>query len=91
MFRRVIVSCDVLRRRRAVSTRVAEYVFGRRVKVHTGKGIKTYRYDGLIMQPAVEKIGQSVLIMMERDAEDFHSFLAGLGVPHTRRLVWAEF
>ncbi len=91
MFRRVVISYDVSRRRHSVAVRVGEYVFGRKVRVRTKNGTKTYRYEGVVMKPAVERIGQSVLFMREEDAEDFHRFLTGLRVPHTRRLVWTEF
>ncbi len=70
---------------------MAEHVFGRKVKVRTKKGNKVYRYEGLVVKPKVERLGQSVLIMSEKDAEDFHTFLVGLRVSHTRLLVWTEF
>jgi len=90
-YRRVIVSYDVSSRRRYAGLRVTQYVFGRKVSVRTKEGLKTYRYEGLIMRPAVDRLGQSVLIMREKDAEDFHTFLTELRVSHTRQLVWTEF
>ena len=90
MYRWVIISYDVTRRKRSVAVRVAEYVFGREVRVPTKTGVKTYRYQGIVMRLSVERIGQSVLMMQEQDADDFHMFLTELGEPHTRLVVYAD-
>ncbi len=90
-YRRVVISYDVSRRRHSVAVRVGEHVFGRKVKVRTRRGVKTYRYPGLISRRGAERMGQSVLILREKDAEDFHKFLTELRVPHSSRLVWSQF
>ena len=86
-----IISYDVTRRRASVAARVAEFVHGRKVRVPTKTGIKTYHYRGIVSKSSVERIGQSVLMMWEKDAEDFHRFLVGLDVPHSRLVVWVDF
>ncbi len=91
LYRWVIVSYDVTRRKRSVAVRVAEYVYGKKITVQTKRGPKTYRYQGIITKRSVERIGQSVLMMWEKDAEDFHKYLTGLGIPHTRLVVYLDF
>ncbi len=55
--------------------------------MRTKSGTKKYRYEGLIAKAAAERLGQSVLIMREKDAEDFLKFLHELRVPCARRFV----
>ena len=88
--RRVIVSFDVRRRRRTECTLVTRFVFGRRERVRTPQGTRVYRYPGLIARPGVERLGQSVLLMREDDAEDFTGFLSRLHVPHSAETVWIK-
>jgi hypothetical protein len=87
---RIIVSYNVVRNRRGESSMVYQYVFGRKVTKKLSAGKRVYRYPGLVERPDVEALGQSVLMMKEKDAEDFHSFLWGLRVPHTMTKVWVE-
>ncbi|HKZ47175.1 MAG TPA: hypothetical protein VJ397_00145 [Thermoplasmata archaeon] len=88
--RRVLVSLDVRRRRKTVSTLVNRYIFGRREIVRSPEGTRRYRYPGLVHRPGVERIGQSVLLLREKDAEDFTGFLARLGVPYRAEPVWVH-
>ncbi len=86
---RVIVSFDVRRRRRTECSLVNQFVFGREVTVRTRDGgRRRYRYPGLIARPGVERLGQSVLMMRERDAEDFIAFLGRLRVSYRRERIW---
>ena len=85
---RVIVSFDVDARRPGVGVTIDRYVHGRKVTVRLKDRKKSYFYPGLISRPGVEKLGQSVLLMKERDAEDFHALLARLKVPHRQKRVW---
>lgn len=88
--RRVLVSFDVHHRRRTETTLVHRFVFGREVTMKVGGREKRYRYPGLIHRPGVERLGQSVLILREKDAEEFTTFLAKLRVPFHREKVWVE-
>jgi len=51
---------------------------------------KRYRYTGLIAKPGVERLGQSVLMMCEAEAEEFTRFLAKLRVQYHRERIWVE-
>ena len=88
--KRVIVSYDVRRTRRVECTLVSYFVFGRDVRVRTAKGLKRYHYTGLIARPGVERVGQSVFMMKEKDAEDFTHFLGKLRVPNMAEQVWVR-
>jgi hypothetical protein len=87
---RTIVSYNVSRGRRGASSIVYQYVFGRKVSKKTKTGKRVYRYPGLVNRAGVEVIGQSVLMMKEKDAEDVHSFLWSKRVSHTMTRVWVE-
>ena len=89
-YRRILVSFDASERRHYAAARIAQRLFGRVVKIVAKSGVKTYRYEGLTGKCGVERIGQSVLLMPEKEAEDFHRFLMELRVPHTRQVVWTE-
>jgi len=41
-------------------------------------------------RPGVERLGQSVLMMRDRDAEDFIGLLSRLRVPYRRERIWVE-
>ncbi len=87
---RITVSYNVSRGRHSESSIVYQYVFGRKVTKRTATGKKVYRYPGLVGKPDVEALGQSVLMMREKDAEDFHAFLWGIRVMHAMMKVWIE-
>lgn len=87
---RLIVSYNVERSKSSESCMVYQFVFGRKVAKKLASRKKTYRYPGLIDRPEVEPLGQSVLMMMEKDADEFTSFLWKLRVPYTVRRVWVE-
>ena len=88
--RRVIVSYDVRKGRRTEASMIQQFVFGRDVWVKTKGGRKRYRYEGLVQRPGVERVGQSVLLLREKDAEDLTSYLSKLRVPYYRERVWVE-
>ncbi len=88
--RRVIISYDVNRLRRSEASRVTRFVFGRKVNVRLKGRKKRYFYPGLVSRSGVEQFGQSVLIMREEDAEEFHSLLTKLNVPHRMMTVWLQ-
>jgi len=87
---RVIISYDVKSRRTTEACLVQQYVFGRAVTMKTKGGVKRYTYEGLIHKPAVERLGQSVLMMREDEAERFAGFLAKHRVPYSRERIWVE-
>jgi hypothetical protein len=85
---RVIISYDANKRQRTEATAVHRFVHGRKAVAQVDGRKKRYYYPGLVSRPGVDKIGQSVLLMREKDAEDFTAFLARLHVPYTTRRVW---
>jgi|SRR3990172_4518266 len=87
---RVIVSYDVKSRRTTEACLVQQYVFGREVTIRTKSGAKRYRYEGLIHRSGVERLGQSVLMMREDEAERFTGFLMEHRVAYSRERVWVE-
>ena len=89
-YRRILVSFDASERRHYAAARIAHRLFGRAVKIQTRRGVKTYRYEGLTAKCGVQRIGQSVLLMPEKEAEDLHRFLTELRVPRTLQVVWTE-
>jgi len=88
--RRVIVSYDIHHRRRTEASLVNRYLFGHEVVARVGGRDKRYRYRGLIHRPGVERLGQSVFLLRERDAEDLVGYLARLRVPHSQERVWIQ-
>ena len=88
--RRVLVSFDVSRRRRTECTLVSRFIFGQEVTMRVGGREKRYRYPGLVHRPGVERLGQSVLLLREKDGEDLTRRLAELRVPYRREQVWVE-
>lgn len=87
---RVIVSYNVDRRRASETSMVYQFVFGRKVTRKLASGRKVYRYPGLIDRTEAEALGQSVVMLREKDADEFTSFLWNLRVPCTARRVWVE-
>ena len=87
---RIIVSYNVPRGGHGMSSIVYQFVFGRKVTKKLKARKRVYRYSGLVERPGVEAIGQSVLMMREKDAEDFHAFLWSHHVSHTMMKVWIE-
>ncbi len=85
---RVIVSYDVGGHRKTESTMVDQFVHGRKVVVRLKNSMKRYFYPGLVSRPGVQELGQSVLMMRERDAEEFGSYLYKLKVPCRMWRVW---
>ena len=71
-----LVSYDVSGGARSVAARVCQIVFGRRRIVHG----RTRDEPGFIHWSGVTWIGQSVLVMPSRDAEELAARLRGLGV-----------
>lgn len=88
--RRVIVSYDVSQRWANERTRVNHFVFGRSATVRLKGRRKKYHYPGLVSKRGVERLGQSVFMMREEDAEEFTALLKKLGVPCMRERVWVE-
>jgi hypothetical protein len=87
---RIIVSYDAGKGQRSEAVAVERFVHGRKVIASVGGGRKRYFYPGLVSRPGVDKLGQSVLMMREKDAEDFAAFLRRLRVHHTLRPVWVR-
>lgn len=85
---RVIVSYDVQRGRGG--SIVYQFVHGRTVTVHAAGRLKRYRYPGLVDREGVIRLGQSVLMMREDDAEDLMSFLRKSNVSYTTERVWVR-
>jgi hypothetical protein len=88
--RRILVSYDIHHRRRVECSLVNRYVFGHEVTRRVGGKPKRYRYMGLVHKPGVERVGQSVLRMRDKEAEDFCGHLAKLRVPYRRERIWVE-
>ncbi len=85
---RVIVSYDVQRGRGG--SLVYQFVQGRTVTVHAAGRKRRYRYAGLVGRDGVIRLGQSVLMMKEDDAEDLMSFLRRSNVSYTTERVWVR-
>ncbi len=85
---RLVVSFDVSGHRPGVGVAINQYIHGRKVTIRSNGGRKRYFYEGLVSKPGVEKLGQSVLLMKEKDAEEFASFLWRLKVPCRQWRVW---
>ena len=75
---RVLVSYDVSGEARSKAARVCQIVFGRTRTV--GEPPVVRQEKGFVHRPGVVWIGQSVLAMPPRDAEELRSRLARLGV-----------
>jgi hypothetical protein len=75
---RVLVSYDVDGSARSVAARVCQIVFGRSATCRPASGER--RAEGFIWRPGVVWIGQSVLVMPPRDAEELATSLRRLGV-----------
>lgn len=75
---RMLVSYDVSKESRSKAVRVCQIVFGRT----RGAGVSelSRREKGFIHRPGVVWIGQSVLAMPPRDAEELRLKLGSLGV-----------
>jgi len=87
---RVLVSYDAAARRRTACSMVQQFLFGRRVTVRTQGGEKRYRYEGLVHRAGVERLGQSVWMMREDEAEELTRLLGRLGVPYRRERIWVQ-
>src|SRR3989442_6935769 len=75
-----ILSYDVDGRDRSTASRVCHLIFGRK-NTTTAAGIsKAYEQAGFIHRPGVVWVGQSVLILPQRDAMDLRRRLEGMGV-----------
>jgi len=73
-----LLSYDVKQTRRSVAVEVCRIVFGR-IRSDGAEGRK-YVKEGFIHRPGVVWIGQSVLALPSRDAEELSRKLRGLGV-----------
>jgi len=87
---RIIISYDAGKHQRQESVAISHFVYGRSVTVRVAGGKKKYFYPGLASRLGVEKLGQSVLMMREKDAEDFAAFLRRHRVRFDRICVWIE-
>jgi hypothetical protein len=87
---RVIISIDAGKRQRQAAVAIQHFVHGRSVTARVAGGRKRYFYPGLASRPGVEKLGQSVLMMREKDAEDFAAFLRRHLVRFEWIRVWIE-
>jgi len=87
---RILVSYDAAARRRTACSLIHQFLFGRHVTVTTKGGEKRYKYEGLIHRPGVERLGQSVWMMREDEAEELTRLLGRLGVPYRRERIWVE-
>src|SRR3989442_11203706 len=75
-----ILSYDVDGRDRSTASRVCHLIFGRK-NTTTAAGIsKAYEQAGFIHRSGVVWVGQSVLILPQRDAMDLRRRLEGMGV-----------
>ncbi len=75
---RILVSYDVAGEARSKAARVCQIVFGRTRVV--GEPAEVREERGFIHRPGVVWIGQSVLAMPPRDAEELRLRLGSLGV-----------
>ncbi|SRR6266508_3944926 len=75
---RVLVSYDVAGEARSKAARVCQIVFGRIRMLDEGR--RTHEEKGFIHRPGVVWVGQSVLAMPPRDAEELRARLGALGV-----------
>jgi len=87
---RVIVSYDAGKHQRQEAVAIQRFVHGRSVTASVAGGRKRYFYPGIVSRPGVEKLGQSVLMMREKDAEDFATFLRRHRVQFETISVWIE-
>jgi hypothetical protein len=85
---RIIVSYDAGKWQRAEAVAIQRFVHGRKVTAKVDGRKKKYFYPGLTSRPDVDRLGQSVLMMREKDAEDFIAFLRRLSVQCDSRRVW---
>ncbi|HKZ89650.1 MAG TPA: hypothetical protein VJ300_05260 [Thermoplasmata archaeon] len=76
---RVLLSYDVSGEARSTAARVCQIVFGR-VRGSDDTRAPTRIQEGFIHRPGVVWIGQSVLVMPPRDAEELAARLRPLGV-----------
>ena len=76
---RILVSYDVSGSARGVAARVCQIIFGRHRISESADRIR-YQEKGFIHRPGVVWIGQSVLVMPPREAEELTSRLRRLGV-----------
>lgn len=76
---RVLLSYDVSAAARSVASRVCHIVFGR-VRLSEASAGGSYLEAGFIHRPGVVWIGQSVLVLPPRDADDLATRLRRLGV-----------
>ncbi len=74
-----IVTYDIDGRDRIASVRAAQLIFGRRNTTTREGRPTTYDQPGFIHRPGVVWVGQSVLILPRKDAEELRGRLAGLG------------
>ncbi len=75
---RVLFSYDVSGAARSVAARVCQIVFGRSgARPREGAA---RRAEGFLRRPGVVWIGQSVLVLPSRDAQELAAKLRGLGV-----------
>ena len=77
-FERILVSYDVSGEARSKAARVCQIVFGRMRSA--GEPQKVREEKGFIHRPGVVWIGQSVLALPPRDAEELRMRLGALGV-----------
>ena len=75
---RVLISYDVSGAARSVAVRVCQIVFGRSASHRPPPHER--RAEGFIWRPGVVWIGQSVLVLPPRDAEELAGKLRRLGV-----------
>ena len=75
-----ILSYDVDGRERALSVRVAHLTFGRKNTTSREGQTMTYDQPGFIHRPGVVWVGQSVLFLPSRDADELAGRLRGMGV-----------
>ncbi len=75
---RVLVSYDVAGEARSKASRVCQIVFGRIRLLDDGR--RVHEEKGFIHRPGVVWIGQSVLAMPPREAEELRVRLGALGV-----------
>ncbi len=76
---RVLLSYDVSGATRPQASRVCHIVFGRTRRDEDGSGTEKIE-KGFIHRPGVVWVGQSVLVLPPRDADELRSKLRTLGV-----------